>query len=148
MSPRSRPPAKSGLQRRREQREVRSYEASHVHALWHLDFHLAKIRLLEESGKWHRPVALAILDDHSRLCCHLQFYLAETAECLVHGLTQAIHEARPAAGPDDRQRRGHARRGNQTRACAPGRRAPDHLALLTRIKTASRKSSGRSSKAG
>ncbi len=35
-------------------------------------------------------MALAILDDYSRLCCHLQFYLAETAECLVHGLTQAF----------------------------------------------------------
>lgn len=53
-------------------------------------FHQAKIKLLEESGKWHHPIALAILDDRSRLCCHLQFYLAETAECLVHGLTQAI----------------------------------------------------------
>jgi transposase InsO family protein len=75
---------------RREEREVRSFEASHVHALWHLDFHLAKIRLLGESGQWLRPVALAILDDYSRLCCHLQFYLAETTECLVHGLAQAI----------------------------------------------------------
>jgi hypothetical protein len=37
-------------------------------------------------------VALAILDDRSRLCCHLQFYLAETAETLVHGLTQAIQK--------------------------------------------------------
>ena len=35
-------------------------------------------------------MALAILDDHSRLCCHLQLYLAETAECLVHGLKQAF----------------------------------------------------------
>ncbi len=75
---------------RRERREVRSYEASHVHALWHLDFHQARVRLLDESGSWHHPIALAILDDHSRLCCHLQFYLAETAECLVHGLIQAI----------------------------------------------------------
>ena len=80
----------SRAQRRREQREVRSYEASHVHALWHLDFHQAKIRLLDESGNWQHPIALAIIDDRSRLCCHLQFYLAETAECLVHGLTQAI----------------------------------------------------------
>lgn len=80
----------SRARRRREQREVRGYEASHVHALWHLDFHQAGIRLLDESGNWRHPIALAILDDHSRLCCHLQFYLAETAECLVHGLTQAI----------------------------------------------------------
>jgi putative transposase len=43
-----------------------------------------------ESGNWYHPIALAIIDDRSRLCCHLQFYLAETAECLVHGLTQAI----------------------------------------------------------
>ena len=32
------------------------------------------------------PLALGILDDHSRLCCHLQWYLSETAEDLVHGL--------------------------------------------------------------
>jgi putative transposase len=75
---------------RLQKREVRSYEASHVHGLWHADFHQARIRLLDESGQWLRPVALAVLDDRSRLCCHMQFYLAETAECLVHGLTQAI----------------------------------------------------------
>lgn len=71
-------------------REVRGFEVCHVHGLWHLDFHQAKISILDASGKWHRPMALAILDDHCRLCCHLQFYLAETAECLVHGLTQAF----------------------------------------------------------
>lgn len=75
---------------RLEHREVRGFEVRHVHALWHLDFHQAKISILDAAGKWHRPMALAILDDHSRLCCHLQFYLAETTECLVHGLTQAF----------------------------------------------------------
>lgn len=75
---------------RLQRREVRSYEVAHVHGLWHLDFHQAKIGILDPAGRWHRPMALAILDDHSRLCCHLQFYLAETAECLVHGLTQAF----------------------------------------------------------
>lgn len=83
----------SGQQRaaeRLERREVRSYEVSHVHGLWHLDFHQAKVAIVDASGKWHRPVALAICDDCSRLCCHLQFYLAETAECLVHGLRQAF----------------------------------------------------------
>ena len=92
---RSHQPAKptAGQQRsaqRLESREVRSYEVSHVHGLWHLDFHQAKISILDVSGRWHRPMALAILDDHSRLCCHLQLYLAETAECLVHGLIQAL----------------------------------------------------------
>ena len=35
---------------------------------------------------------LAVIDDHSRLICHLQWYLDETAETLVHGLTQALHK--------------------------------------------------------
>ena len=77
---------------RREAREVRSYEASHVHGLWHLDFHQASTKILDAAGRWQTPVALAVLDDRSRLCCHLQFYLAETAETLVHGLTQAIQK--------------------------------------------------------
>jgi len=92
---RSRQPAQPSFGQRRaaerlERREVRSYEVSHVHGLWHLDFHQARIGILDTSGNWHRPVALAILDDRSRLCCHLQLYLAETAECLIHGLTQAF----------------------------------------------------------
>jgi len=92
---RSQQPAKPSVGQQRaaqrlERREVRSYEVSHVHGLWHLDFHQAKIAIVDVSGRWHRPVALAILDDHSRLCCHLQLYMAETAECLIHGLTQAF----------------------------------------------------------
>jgi len=75
---------------RQETREVRSFEASHVHALWHLDFHQARVKVLDAAGRWHTPVALAILDARSRLCCHLQCDLAETAECLVHGFTQAV----------------------------------------------------------
>jgi transposase InsO family protein len=75
---------------RRAAREIRGFEATHVHALWHLDFHQARVKILDQNGRWQTPVALAILDDRSRLCCHLQFYLAETAENLVHGLTQAF----------------------------------------------------------
>lgn len=83
-------PGQQQAAQRLEKREVRGFEVSHVHGLWHLDFHQAKIGILSASGKWHRPLALAILDDHSRLCCHLQLYLSETAECLVHGLIQAF----------------------------------------------------------
>ena len=32
------------------------------------------------------------MDDHSRLVCHLQWYLGETAEVLVHGLSQALQK--------------------------------------------------------
>jgi len=76
----------------RERREVRSYEVEYVGALWHLDFHHSSLKVLGHDGQWQRPIALGILDDHSRLCCHLQWYLSETAEDLVHGLSQAIQK--------------------------------------------------------
>lgn len=74
----------------RPAREVRSYEAEYVGGLWHLDFHHASRKILDASGEWVRPILLAILDDRSRLICHAQWYLAETAQSLVHGLNQAF----------------------------------------------------------
>ena len=79
-------------EQRREEREIRSYEAEYVGSLWHLDFHHGSLKVLTSRGQWQRPLALGILDDHSRLCCHLQWYLSETAEDLVHGLSQAIQK--------------------------------------------------------
>ncbi len=76
---------------RLDQREVRSFEASYVHALWHLDFHSGK-RVADVHGNWQTPKALCIMDDRSRLCCHIQWYLDETTETLIHGLTQAFHK--------------------------------------------------------
>ena len=73
-----------------ETREVLSYEVSRSHALWHADFHHAKRRVLTTAGEWKTPILLGFLDDHSRLGCHLQWYLAETAEVFVHGLCQAL----------------------------------------------------------
>jgi transposase InsO family protein len=35
---------------------------------------------------------LCFIDDHSRLIFHLQWYLQETAEVLVHGLCQALQK--------------------------------------------------------
>lgn len=75
---------------RLENREVRSFEASHANALWHLDFHQAHRRIVDSTGRWYTPVALCILDDFTRLCCHIQWYLNETAENLFHGLKQAF----------------------------------------------------------
>ena len=71
-------------------REVLSYEVSRSHALWHADFHHGKRPVLTAAGQWKTPVLLGFLDDHSRLGCHLQWYLAETAEVFVHGLCQAF----------------------------------------------------------
>ena len=75
---------------RLEQLEVRSYEVEHVAALWHLDFHHGSLRVLTRGGAWVKPMALGVLDDRSRLACHLQWYLDETAQSLVHGLSQAF----------------------------------------------------------
>jgi transposase InsO family protein len=73
-------------------RETRSYEVSHVHGLWHLDFHQGSRPVLGADGQWQKPQLLGVLDDRSRLCCHLQWYLEETAEALIHGLSQAFHK--------------------------------------------------------
>lgn len=85
-------PSEARAAERRQSREIRSYEAEYVGSLWHLDFHQGSLKVLTPSGQWQRPIALGILDDHSRLCCHLQWYLSETAEDLVHGLSQAIQK--------------------------------------------------------
>ena len=79
-------------EQRLEQREVRSYEAGNVNALWHLDFHHGSRRLSLRNGQWVTPILLCILDDHSRLVCHAQWYQAETAENLIHGLCQAFQK--------------------------------------------------------
>jgi transposase InsO family protein len=93
--PRPQPKGSAGEARaleRRQTREVRSFEAEYVGSLWHLDFHYGSLKVLTDRGQWQRPLALGILDDHSRLCCHLQWYLSETADDLVHGLSQAIQK--------------------------------------------------------
>lgn len=73
-----------------EPREVRSFEAEYVHGLWHLDFHHGSVKVLTPQGEWATPLLLGVLDDRSRLGCHAQWYLSETAEDLIHGLQQAF----------------------------------------------------------
>ncbi len=75
---------------RKQATEIRSYEVAHVGGLWHTDFHKARRKILTPDGSLKTPIALAIIDDHSRLICHLQWYLFETCDVAVHGLSQAI----------------------------------------------------------
>lgn len=75
---------------RLQSREVRSFELDHVNALWHLDFHYGSRKVLTRQGTWMTPMALAVLDDRSRLACHVQWYGDESAESLVHGFSQAL----------------------------------------------------------
>ena len=77
---------------RKAEREVRSFEAEYAMALWHLDFHHGRRKVLTRSGRWVTPTLFGVIDDHSRLVGHLQWYLDETAESLVHGLSQAIQK--------------------------------------------------------
>lgn len=83
-------PGREQAQARLQALEVRSFESEYVHGLWHLDFHHGSRKVLTPGGEWVTPLLLGILDDHSRLVCHAQWYLTETAEDLVHGLCQAF----------------------------------------------------------
>jgi len=75
-----------------EQREIRSYEAAYVMSLWHLDFHEGSRKVILEDGSWKKAYLLGILDDCSRVACHVQWYLDESAETLVHGYSQAVQK--------------------------------------------------------
>jgi putative transposase len=70
-------------------REVRSYEAEYVNGLWHWDCHFGSKKVLTPRGEWQTPVLFGV---RSRLACHLQWYLAETAENVAHGLSQAFQK--------------------------------------------------------
>ena len=73
-------------------REVRSYEAEYVNGLWHWDCHVGSRKVLTPRGEWQTPILFGVLDDRSRLACHLQWYLAENAENVAHGLSQAFQK--------------------------------------------------------
>jgi len=73
-------------------REIRSYEAEYVNGLWHLDCHHGSRKVLTQRGEWVTPILLGVLDDRSRLACHLQWYLAESAQVIAHGLSQAFQK--------------------------------------------------------
>lgn len=91
----------SGLFKQRKKRggvvlsgskEVRSFEAEYVGGLWHLDFHHCSRQILTQDGKWKTPICVAVIDDHSRLLCHMQWYYEETTKVLVHGFSQALQK--------------------------------------------------------
>lgn len=75
-----------------QSKEVRSFEVEYVNGLWHLDFHHCSRQVLGSDGSWRTPICLAVIDDHSRLCCHLQWYWQEDTKSLVHGFSQALQK--------------------------------------------------------
>ena len=87
---------------RLEAREVRSYESAYSGGLWHWDCHNGSRKVLTPRGEWRTPVLFGVLDDHSRLVCHLQWYQSESAENIAHGLSQAMQKrGRPRAALSD-----------------------------------------------
>ena len=74
------------------EREIRSYEAEYVGGLWHWDCHVGSRKVLTARGEWVTPILFGVIDDRSRLACHLQWYLGETAENIAHGLSQAFQK--------------------------------------------------------
>ncbi len=79
-------------EQRFENFEIRSYESEYVNALWHCDFHHGSLKVLLPDGQWRGVELLGVLDDCSRLCVHVQWYFSETAENLIHGLTQSLEK--------------------------------------------------------
>lgn len=90
-------------ERRVMQYEVRSYEVEFVNQLWHWDGHKTSIQVLTPRGEYESPILIGILDDRSRLACHLQWYLgAERSQILAHALSQAfMKRGLPASGYHD-----------------------------------------------
>src|SRR5216683_2637879 len=101
----SRRAARKGAERaeaRFVDREVRSYEAEYVGGLVHHDCHVGSRKVLTPRGEWVTPILFGVLDDRSRLACHLQWYLCETAEIIAHGLSQAFQKrGLPRSGLSD-----------------------------------------------
>lgn len=83
--------------------EVRSYEAEYVNGLWHWDGHVGSRRVLTPRGELETPILIGVLDDCSRVGCHLQWYLGdERAEIVVHALQQGFQKrGLPRAGMSD-----------------------------------------------
>jgi transposase InsO family protein len=91
-------PEAQAARNKRAQRESRGWEMSHVHALWHLDFKDGPLPVLTRAGVWEHPQLFGVLDNRSRLGCHLQWYLGEGGEELSHGFGQALQKRGKSAG--------------------------------------------------
>jgi len=72
--------------------EIRSYEAAYVNGLWHWDGHIGSQKVITPRGEWEAPVLFGVLDDRSRVACHLQWYMTENSENVGHGLSQAFQK--------------------------------------------------------
>lgn len=98
-----RTPGVEHAEQRLEKREVRSWEMEFVNSVWHWDGHEANLKVLTPHGDYEIPILIGIIDDHSRLACHLQWYYgSERAQIVAHTLMQAcMKRGVPGAGYHD-----------------------------------------------
>ena len=113
-APNSNRPGAERARARLEALEVRSYEATHVHGLWHSDFHFGSRKVVTRAGALEVPKLFGLLDDLSRVGCHAQWYLDEETESFAHGLCQGFQKRDlPSALMTDN---GSAMRAGETQA--------------------------------
>jgi len=97
-----RTPGALAAEARLEELEIRSYEAAYVNGLWHWDCHIGSQKVITPRGEWEAPVLFGVLDDRSRVACHLQWYMTENSENIAHGLAQAFQKrGLPRSGMSD-----------------------------------------------
>jgi putative transposase len=97
-----RTPGVLAAEARLEEFEIRSYEAAYVNGLWHWDCHNGSKKVITPRGEWETPVLFGVLDDRSRVACHLQWYLTENSENVGHGLSQGFQKrGLPRSGMSD-----------------------------------------------
>jgi len=71
-------------------KEKRSFREPFVGGMYHLDFHTGNILIANKHGLLKAPKGIAIKDSFSGFVCHFQWYFNETAESLIHALSQAF----------------------------------------------------------
>ena len=128
------------------EREVRSYEAEYVADSLTGMHTTARAKSSRRAASGRHRVLFGVLDDRSRLVCHLQWYLgAESAQNMAHTVSQAfMKRGLPRCG-HERQRRGD----DAPRKSAKGWRDSEsctrrRLPYQSRTRTEKSKCSGRS----
>jgi putative transposase len=70
-------------------REVRSFQHTHTHALWHIDAHHGGMSLCFD-GRMQSVALIVIIDDHSRFIISAQWFRHEHTRTSVHVMIQGI----------------------------------------------------------
>ena len=70
--------------------DKRQFEAKHPNEIWQSDVMYGPMVRIETGGKNRQSYLIAILDDHSRMIIHAEFYLSERRESFLDCLRVAI----------------------------------------------------------